>query len=556
MQALTFRKKLGFPYSPQISERYTTRYNDLEKQAHQITEGIKGNQLLKLTEPNSNRLETDIKPIAKRTLEKFDHVNGGFKGAPKFPMPSVWKFLLLSSDEDSSLNKSINKTLKHLANGGIYDQIGGGFARYSTDENWHIPHFEKMLYDNAQLLNLYSLAYQKTKNVKYKKVSYEIIEFVKRELMSEESSFYSSLDADSEGIEGKFYVWRSDEIDAVLKKDSPLFKDYFNVTTQGNWEHGLNHLNRTKPDEYFKTTYHLSTELLSKRISDASKKLLKYRSKRIRPSLDDKTLTSWNAIMLNSLITAYRVFGEASFLELAEKNASFLFNTMSTEDFILKRSYKKGHVKINGFADDYAFLIDACINFYQATFNEKWLIKAEGLTKTMLSNFYSDELNMFYYTSKIDNPLISRPYESEDNVIPSSNSQMCINLFYLGKLLDNEAYINISKQMISRMKTTIEQNPRYYSNWAIAYQKLSHSLNEIAFVGKKALQYRKQFDLDFHPNSVLVGSLTDSKLPLLQYKFKEGETLIYMCKDKVCSKPINSYASFKNQFKTSTYRTF
>lgn len=523
------------------------------KAAEDITKGISQSDIVTIKENASDFSKADLKDIVEPWKKYFDTKDGGNNRAPKFPMPNSYRFLLqyyyYTNDED--VLKHLVRTLDKMAAGGIYDQIGGGFARYSVDMYWKVPHFEKMLYDNGQLVSLYSKAYQLTKNKEYKRVVYQTLEFIGRELTSPEEGFYSSLDADSEGEEGKFYVWQKKEIDEVLGNDNDLFNDYYNVSAAGNWEHKKNILLRSENTDNLLKKYKLSEKELLKKIGGLNKKLLAQRAKRIRPALDDKILTAWNALMMNGYVDAYRVFNEESFLAKAEKNAAFLLKYMIKIDFRLDRNFKNGKSTINAFLDDYSFTISAFINLYRATFNEKYLATAKKLTEYTITHFYDDKSGMFYYTSNTDKALISRKMEVNDNVIPSSNSEMAKNLFYLGHIYFNDDYIAKSQQMLFNVKNQIARSGAYYSNWATLLAHFIYAPNEVAIVGENAIETRKELDSHYLPAIVLAGSLNKSNVPLLEGRYQKNTTKIYVCKDKVCKLPVETIGEALKQIKTS-----
>jgi len=429
-----------------------------------------------------------------------------------------------------------------MARGGIYDQVGGGFARYATDNKWKIPHFEKMLYDNAQLVSLYSHAYQATKNRLYKRIVKETLEFVDRELTASLSDgsrgFYSSLDADSQGEEGLFYTWEKLEIDEVLGKEAAMFNAYFNVTAAGNWENGRNILFRTMDKKTFAAKFKLTREQLLLRLNKAREKLFKVREKRERPALDDKILTSWNALMLTGYVDAYRALGEKKYLDRALQNARFILNRMKDKSGALYRNHKNGKSTINGFLDDYAFTIKAFIALYTATFDEEWLLKADELTRYALAHFSHGESGMFFYTSDLDPALIARKMETTDNVTPASNSVMAENLYLLGEYLYKEDYILKSGQMLKNVKTRMLKGGAYYSNWSRLMSFFVHKPFEVAIVGEDCIKIRQELDNHYLPNMIVMGGVVEGKLPLMKNKLEPGQTTIYVCKNKACRIPV------------------
>lgn len=480
-----------------------------------------------------SQLETMYETIEK----KFDTELGGISSAPKFPMPSIYLFLLryyhLTKNENA-LNQ-VKLTLDAMAKGGIYDQIGGGFARYSVDAEWFAPHFEKMLYDNGQLISLYSEAYSLTKSELYKQLLYETIAFVKRELTSPEFGFYSALDADSEGIEGKFYVWTAKEFDEVFENeiDRNLARQYFNITSEGNWEHGFNIL-------HLKMNPSSTDNFDALKIKEWKEKLFKARSPRIRPSLDDKILCSWNALMLKGLCDAYATFGEAEFLELALKNALFIDEKMNVNGSLF-RNYKQGKATIPAYLEDYALVIQAYLALYQVCFEEKWLYKANTLTQYVIQHFYDPKEEFFFYTDTSSEKLIARKKEIFDNVISASNSIMAINLYQLSMLLDNRAYRLFAESMLLKINILLQKEVRYLANWACLYTYFLKPTVEIAISGADFKSFAQQLHQHYFPNKVMVGTASKSNLPLLEMRdAKPDKTLIYVCRNKTCLLPVST----------------
>jgi len=388
---------------------------------------------------------------------------------------------------------------------------------------------------------LYSFGYQRTKKDLYKRRVYETLDWVEREMTSPEGGFYSSLDADSEGEEGKFYIWKKSEIDETLdEKTIKIFNDYYTVKSNGNWEHGNNILYITKRPKDVARKYDMKLDDLEELMLEARQDLLKVRDKRIRPGLDDKILTSWNAIMLKGYADAYRVFGEQRFLDAAIKNANFLLNSQLKEGNRLNRNYKDGNSVINAFLDDYALLIDAFVALYQASFDEKWLYKADDLTKYVLENFYDEKSRMFFYTSSKDEPLVARKKELSDNVIPASNSVMAKNLFHLGTYLYNDEYLKQARDMMNTIIIQFETNPNpnFYSNWCSLLTKFVREPYEVAIVGDDYAEKRAELDKNYLPHVLLLGGKDEGSLELLENKLIEDETRIYVCKKKVCKLPV------------------
>jgi len=525
-----------------FSKAYTDNPDALREQAQKVTDGIRSIDNFPPVENSTPSSMTELNDIFELLNTSLDLNMGGVNRAPKFPMPSVWEYLLhysYLSGNQLALD-AVTTTLDHMAMGGIYDQLGGGFARYSTDAEWLVPHFEKMLYDNAQLVSLYSHAWQRTGNPLYKETVYGTLEFVRRELTSDEGAFYSALDADSEGEEGKFYVWTKQEIEQVLGDNAKLISDYYNINSKGNWEEGKNILHREHNDEKIAGKLGMTVEELHTELLAARTVLLKTRDGRQRPGLDDKILTSWNALMLKGYVHAYRAFGESEFLEVALANAEFLISNAASGNNGITRNYKDGKSSIPGFLDDYAFLISALIELYQATFDEVWLHKARELTEYTLKHFYDPGSGMFFYTHDEHSGLIARKMEVSDNVIPASNSEMARNMFILGKYFYREDLIESASQMLDNVRKDIAENPFYYSNWATLQAHLVSQPFEVAILGEEYAEVRSDLDDHYLPNILLLGGDTEGSMELLKNKLLEQQTTIYVCQDKTCRLPVTT----------------
>lgn len=471
----------------------------------------------------------------------FDMSEGGYNRAPKFPLPNNWQFMLRYSHlmKDDGTHVSALLTLEKMAMGGIYDHVGGGFARYSVDGKWHVPHFEKMLYDNGQLISLYAEAYQYSKSELFKEIAEETIAWLEREMTSDEGLFYSALDADSEGIEGKFYVWNKTEFDAVLGVDASLLADYFNVTEDGNWEEEqTNILLRRFDEEEYADAKGLTVIELQQKIREAKQKLLSVRSKRVRPGLDDKCLTAWNSMAIKGLVESAGVFEQVHYYEVAKKAATFILENLRTPDGGLYRNFKHGKVSIPGFLDDYAFFIEALITLYQYDFDEQWLTEAKLLTDYVLVNFKDGATPMFFYVAATGEVLIARKHEIMDNVIPASNSVMAQNLHKLGLFFDEDIYILQAEGMLAAVLPQIKTYGSAYSNWAIQLLESVFGINEIAIAGNEFENVKQMLSKQYIPNKITLGG-TKSELPLLKDK-QSIETKIYICRNKVCQLPVTT----------------
>ncbi|MFN8254420.1 MAG: thioredoxin domain-containing protein [Bacteroidales bacterium] len=472
----------------------------------------------------------------------FDKIFGGNKRSPKFPMPSSLLFLMHFGIkyDNAAVIKHLENTIDQIAAGGIFDQAGGGFARYSVDEKWKVPHFEKMLYDNAQLISLYSKAFKYFSKVSYKKAVLQTIEFLRRELQSPEGMFFSSLDADSEGEEGKFYVWKKEEIMEILQKDADLYCDYFQVTETGNWENNLNILHRKTDNKELLIKYQLTEIELNKKIEACNTIILNRRNIRPKPALDDKIITSWNALAINGLCDAYLSFEKIEYFEMAKNIAEFITSKMINSELRLFRSYKEGRISIPGFLDDYALIINAFIKLYQSSFEDKWIYKAYELTNFCIENYFEDESGFFYYTANMEKKLIARKMEIPDNVIPGSNSVMANNLYQLSYYFRKQEFKEISLKMAASILESYQQSAAYYSNWGILLSNLIEEPAEIIVTGPDS--YKIALEIANTSKSEFMVAASDKKtnLPVFDGKSINHQNLIYVCRQQVCFQPVNT----------------
>ena len=521
-----FRPQQWLEVLKSVNFTYKNKIHLFERNVEELKKGIVNSELLSF---NSNKpfTEKTIDRITNNWKQFFDNKNGGLNRVPKFPMPNNYDALLKIGKykNDSSLINFVKLTLSKMAMGGIYDQLAGGFARYSTDEIWLVPHFEKMLYDNGQLVSLYSNAYKISGKELYRRVVYETLNFIDTDLSGYEDNFYSSYDADSEGKEGTYYIWSIPQIEEVLGIDTHKIIEFYNLTQEGNFE-AYNILSTTQETE-------------PKEISELKLKLLKARNKRPKPALDDKTLTSWNALMSIGYLDAYSVFNEKYFLKKAERNINFLISTQLKDNNILYRNYKNKTTNIKAFLDDYAILIEALIKLYQTTFNEKYILLAKDLLEHTLSHFYDTETNYFFFTPNYQNDIIFRKKELDDNVIPSSNSIMAKNLFVLGKYFGITEYAVKSEKMVKGIEPKILNNPVYYSNWLQLYLWNVQPFYEIVVTGNNSDEVLKNLNKQYLPNVILAKATKNSKLPLTEGRYS-NELKIYKCKNNTCDLPVNS----------------
>lgn len=537
-----FRKPDWLNLLSQLHKLYAFEKERLIEQAEAIQEGVIKQEMAQIKEEKSSLSIDDVNASISKMSKGFDAVDGGFNGAPKFPMPSIWNFILNVNlvHPLSDTNLYTIFTLEKMALGGIYDHIGGGFSRYSVDTQWHVPHFEKMLYDNAQLVSAYSKAYRLTQNEHFKRVVDETLNFIKRELTSSEGAFYAALDADSEGEEGKFYVWTAKELKSILGKDYPLIAEYYSVTDEGNWENGVNVLKSVEVAAHFATRKSIRLNDFLSALEIVESKLLNARSHRVRPGLDDKIIASWNALMIKGYVDAYEAFHHPAFLDSAIGCAQFMKTKFMKSDFSMHRTYKKGASKISAFLDDYCFTANAFISLYQATFDESWLLDAKQLTEYVLARFHDQQSGFFFYTSVLDAPLAVRKKEMVDNVIPSSNSVMAENLLLLSTYFNWPAYYDIAFNMLSAMAYEVNNYGRFYSNWGSALLHVVVDTKEIVITGAAANDYYREISGKAKGKHLFAVAAQKSELPIFNDRFVEGRTSVFVCENNTCQLPVHS----------------
>ncbi len=527
--------------------------------SEEIEKGILSISLL--PDAKSDRLGKDFQfldDFTNKIASAFDTTFGGYNYAPKFPMPNNYEYLFYYSyilkntnraDEGMAIENHVYLTLDKMAMGGIYDQVGGGFARYSTDSFWKAPHFEKMLYDNAQLMSLYSNAYKINPKEMYKDVVYGIYKFISEKLTSPDGAFYCALDADSEGIEGEFYVWKKEELQELLGDEFPLFSNYYTINDNDIWEDGKYILQRKKTDAEFSEEQNISlSDLISKR-KNWLNILNERREKRISPGLDDKTLASWNGLMVKGFIDAYKAFREPLFLDMAVSNAGFIKSKLFNLEGGLWHGFKNDKGYIEGFLDDYAFIASAFIALYEVTFDESWLKAAKNLSEYAIEHFYDAAKSMFYYTHSKQESIIVRKAEITDNVIPASNSEMGIVLYRLGHLFSDDRYLGIAEGMLIAVKDNMLNYPQGYTNWGILMLHNQVRFCEVAITGKLGFSFRDKINKEYLPNMVMLGAEKSSNLELLSERFSADRTLVYVCENKTCQRPFSSTGEAINAIK-------
>ena len=527
----------------QISEIYETEPEKFISYAKRVQEGINTlNDVVMQTDSFEN---IDIDKYSKLLLKNIDEEFGGFNGAPKFMMPNNLNFLLRYSvqEKQEKSKDKILSTLDKMAYGGIFDHVEGGFSRYSVDERWHIPHFEKMLYDNGQLMSLYSVGYKISDKDLYKDVVYKIHEYIDSEMKDISGGYYSSLDADSKlddgtYAEGEYYSWEKEELERIIGENFDLFSEYYNVNDNGFWEEENKYvLIRSISDIEFINKNKLDSATFQKIKSEWIYKLKLAKIDKKKPSLDYKIITSWNGLMISGYVDAYKSFNDEIFKNEAINAGEFIFKNLIKKDGGLHHNFVNGKSKINGYLEDYATVIQASLDLYEVTLNQKWIERALNLSEYVLSNFSGVESELFYFTSSQDEDLISRSVEFRDNVIPSSNSIMAKNLFRLYHYFDKQEYYEKAQNMSLSVTAEFETYPSGYTNWFDLIYNFKSNYYEIAVVGENSIKQVEEINKKYIPNKLIIGSKSENNLPLLKNRYVEGKTLIYVCVNKACKMP-------------------
>lgn len=534
---------------------YTERRSEIDAQAHTLTEHLaQANAfgLQKVAGADTVFTKEKWTEALEQVMKSADAEWGGFGKAPKFPQTFTIRFLLryhyLTQDKEA-LDQAL-LSLDKMIEGGIYDQLGGGFARYSTDTEWLAPHFEKMLYDNALLVIALSEAYQLTKKERYREVIAETIGFVQRELLHPENGFFSALDADSEGVEGKFYVWSHRKVVDILGKEAALFCSYYDITNQGNWhegapvEEGENILRVKKPLVLFASENGLSQQALEERLKSGREKLLAERDKRIRPLLDDKILLGWNALMNTACSKAFEATGVEAYRQLALDNMQFLLDKLTAEqphEFF--HTWKNEKAKYPAFLDDYAFLVQALLQLYEITADTRWLGKAKAVTEYITTHFSEPDTGFFYYTREDQADVIIRKKEVYDGALPSGNSVMAGNLYRLAGYYDISDWKERSYNMVASLGRAITRYPVSFGIWNCLLLEMVAGTQEIAIIGNNAASLHEEVLKEFIPHRILMASFVrNDTFPLLNGKPATEPALIYLCRDFACLEPVGTVA--------------
>jgi uncharacterized protein len=509
-----------------------------------------------------------IQAAVSQLESTFDSAHGGFGHAPKFPSSPAIRLLLreYARTGRQKLLEMATVTLDKMAYGGMYDQLGGGFARYSVDNEWLVPHFEKMLYDNGQLAQAYLEAYQLTHDPLYRRIATEIFEYELRDMRDARGGFHSAEDADSEGQEGKFYIWSHEEIMSVLgQEDGNLFTAYYNVQPGGNfnshepYHKGLNILHMPVPAHAVAAQWEISEEDLEARMEPLRAKLLALREKRVRPGLDDKVLVSWNALLISALAQGHQVLREDRYLTAATEAAHFILTDM-VQDGRLLRTYRQGKSHIPAYLDDYAFFVAALIDLYETTFDLTWIEAADEFTTRMITHFWDEQGGVFFFTMNEHDNLLVRARPTQDGAIPSGNSVAALALLRLARLLDNQAHAEKARRVLQASQENMQRHPRAFLNNLLAADFLLYPPREIAIVGDPSSQQVQQFlqtvHGDFVPNKVLAlldpqasnRIAVEARIPLLSDKtLVDGSPAVYVCRDFTCEQPVTDADSLETK---------
>jgi len=550
---------------PQIKEAWNSRREEIIKSADKISSAVAQNSNL----PAGDFLNDEILEKAFTDFQKrFDEENGGFGNAPKFPTPHNFFFLLRywKKSGDNSALEMVKKTLIEMRKGGIYDHVGFGFHRYSTDSHWLVPHFEKMLYDQALLATTYIETYQATKEEIFKSTAEEILKYVMRDMTSPEGGFYSAEDADSEGEEGKFYLWDEEELRNVLGEDSDLIIKIFNCEKDGNWVDptiggapGTNILHLGKLYEELAKENELKTDELKNKTDRARNKLFEARKKRAHPYKDDKILTDWNGLMISALAKAAQAFGEKKYVEIAEKTAEFIFQKLRTENGKLLHRFRQGEAGIPANIDDYSFLIAGLLDIYEASIKITFLKSAIELNQTLLNSFWDNTNGGFYFTADDSEKLISRQKEIYDGAIPSGNSVALLNLLRLGRLTGDTIYEEKANQLVRAFSNAVKNSPIAFSQFLASLDFAFGPSKEIVIIGKKdnsesekVLNFIRE---KFIPNKVILfkeeegQALADIAKFTIDQKPLNGKTTVYVCENFNCKMPVTELKELEKLLK-------
>jgi uncharacterized protein YyaL (SSP411 family) len=538
-----------------IATIFRDKRSQVERQASRLIEMLDGSHR-RLVEKSDIKIENagleesqeTLHAIFEKIRKDFDRKEGGFGSAPKFPATMILEYLMKYAFHTSNQEAfdHVFLSLHKMWQGGIYDHLEGGFARYSTDPGWLVPHFEKMLYDNALLIHLYADAFKRTKDESFKRIVYQTTEFIISRMMHEGGGFYSAFDADSEGVEGKYYVWEKEEIEKVLGPLGEEFCAFYRVSKEGNWE-GKNILHTKETLQSFAYRNDLDKSEFRARIESCIGKLAKVRAKRIPPGLDNKIILSWNALMNIALTSAFKAFGDSKQLEVAQRNMNFILEKFTRVDsWRLYRTWK-GKGQYDAYLDDYATLIKALVDLFMVSFNESYLTKALFYSDHVIAEFYDQDENLFYFNQSDQEDIPIRKIELYDNATPSGNAVMVENLQKLFALTGKPEYREMVNRILGNVHDMIRQYPRSFGHWANVFMDSVIGLNEIVIVGQDAFSMVKELQKFYIPGAIWFAAVHEEKNNLLtRNREVQGATMIYVCKDMQCKMPVETIEEFKD----------
>jgi uncharacterized protein YyaL (SSP411 family) len=536
-----------------VASAFRERRHEIDAQADNLTEHLQHSNSFSITDkvkiPEEEKFcRQQLDHAFQNLMKAADKEYGGFGRAPKFPGTFSIQFLLSHyylTKEEAAL-KHACLSLDKMVYGGIYDQLGGGFARYSTDNEWLVPHFEKMLYDNALLIIVLSEVYQLTRKEHYREVIMQTMDFIQREFTSPENGFYSALDADSDGEEGKYYVWTRAEINEVLGKDADIFCEYYDVSDRGNWE-GHNILRVLLPMEEFAAKRSINITSLTELLSTGRRQLLERRSLRVRPDLDDKILLGWNSLMNKACSKAYAATGIEEYRVRAERNMDFILKTFCTDEGRLLHTYKEGKASINAFLDDYVYLVDALIHLQEIKGDNTLLKRAMQLTDTCIKEFFDPTSGFFFFSAAGQKDVLVRKIEIYDGAVPSGNSVMALNLHYLSVVFDRKDYRQYFSAMAEKMTTITIRYPSSFGIWARILQILTFGVNEIVMLGPGNRDKVREVMSHYIPLKVFQSAPTElEEFPLLKGKGSPSEIIYFLCKENSCQNPGKDFSKLLN----------
>jgi uncharacterized protein YyaL (SSP411 family) len=525
-----------------LSKFYEEKREEAYEFATNLSNGIKKLDQFSVPSTQRNLFEV-VKPLLHAWQKQFDLTLGGYNWSPKFPLPNQWELFtgIHYLTQDNTYSEAVQLTLEKMYEGGIYDHVGGGFARYSTDALWKVPHFEKMLYDNAQLMGTFAMAGKYFNNPLFFEVCEGIHQFLEQNFIAKDAGYYSALDADSEGEEGKYYVWEYADLHDLLEEKAEIFCASYSVQPNGNWEEAGNILHLSATQNELAEKFQVTVVQLQNTLNLCKKILLLERSKRIAPELDDKIICSWNALMVTGYAKAYMYSGNDTYLQKAENTLHFLLNNFVQNNQVI-RIYKNGKASISGFAEDYACLIEALLYTFEVSSEASYLMKANELMEFCIEQFFDEASGLFFFSAQEHEVPVTRKLEVNDDVIPSSNSILAYCLYKLSYYFENPSYEEMYQNMLQTIAEKMEKFPNGFSNWMQLISKEHAGFTQVIVAGKEAKQWKLEYMRQFRFNTVVIElSGNNQEIPLLKGKeIPKDHTLAWVCKNKTCGLPLNN----------------